>query len=195
MNTLVTDLNDVEKLRVGKLHMEFSPIDFRNVITETLRPLQRQIEEKRQVLHIDLPPDLAAVMADQNRLIQVLTNLLSNAHKYTPPDHHIYIIGEVTNNRWDPKGKRSKETVLHVMVRDTGIGMSEGDLAKLFTPYFRSDNPMAKDQPGTGLGLIIVRGIVEQHGGHIWVESALEVGTTFHFTVPIAPESVVETAS
>jgi signal transduction histidine kinase len=129
-------------------------------------------------------------MADQNRLIQVLTNLLSNAHKYTPPEGDIIINGEVTRNRFDPKGKRINEMVMHVTVRDTGIGMSEVDMAKLFTPYFRSDNPLAKEQPGTGLGLIIVKGIVEQHGGYIWVESELGQGTTFHFTVPISTETV-----
>lgn len=190
MNTLVTDLNDVEKLRQHKLHMELSPIDFRNVITETLRPLQKQIEDKRQVLHINMPADMPTIMADQNRLIQVLTNLLSNAHKYTPPEGDIIINGEVTRNRFDPKGKRINEMVMHVTVRDTGIGMSEVDMAKLFTPYFRSDNPLAKEQPGTGLGLIIVKGIVEQHGGYIWVESELGQGTTFHFTVPISTETV-----
>jgi signal transduction histidine kinase len=78
--------------------------------------------------------------------------------------------------------------VLHIAVQDSGIGMSEEDLAKLFTPYFRSDNPMAREQPGTGLGLTITRGIVEGHGGQIWVESTLGTGTTFHFTVPLATE-------
>ena len=187
MNTLVSDLNDVTKLQTGNFHMEFAPVDFRNVIEETLRPLQRQIDDKGQTLDIQLPDDLPHIQADQNRLIQVLTNLVSNAYKYTPENGLINITGEITANRWGSNGKRA-ETVLHIHVKDTGIGMSEADLESLFTPYFRSENPMAREQPGTGLGLTITRGIVERHGGQIWVESELGEGTTFHFTVPMAPE-------
>jgi signal transduction histidine kinase len=75
---------------------------------------------------------------------------------------------------------------LHVCVRDQGIGMNQEDVARLFTPYFRSENPAAREQPGTGLGLTITRGIVERHGGTIWVESELGSGTAFHFTIPLA---------
>jgi signal transduction histidine kinase len=116
-------------------------------------------------------------------MIQVLTNLVSNAHKYTPFGGKITIMAEAVPNIWDSQGPSD---VLHFYVRDTGIGMSEEDQARLFTPYFRSDNPLAREQPGTGLGLVIVHGIVEQHGGQIWVESKLGEGTTFHVTVPLA---------
>jgi signal transduction histidine kinase len=78
------------------------------------------------------------------------------------------------------------------MVRDTGIGMTPEDVNKLFTPYFRSENPLAREQPGTGLGLTIVRGIVERHNGRIWVESELGQGTVFHFIVPLAPAAEAE---
>ncbi|NJO83831.1 MAG: hypothetical protein HC828_14240 [Blastochloris sp.] len=72
-------------------------------------------------------------------------------------------------------------------MQDSGIGMSSDDLNRLFTPYFRSDNPQARAQPGTGLGLTITRGIIQRHGGDIWVESELGVGTTFHFTLQFVP--------
>ncbi len=187
MNTLVSDLNDVTKLQTNNFHMEFTPVDFREVVDETLRPLQRQIDEKEQDIDIRFPEDLPPILADQNRLIQVLTNMVSNAYKYTPAQGNIQIIGEVVDNQWDPKSNNT-DPVLHVYVKDNGIGMSEADLAKLFTPYFRSDNPDAREQPGTGLGLTITRGIVERHGGQIWVESELGTGTAFHFTVPLAAE-------
>jgi signal transduction histidine kinase len=187
MNTLVSDLNDVTKLQTDNLRMEFSPVDFRNIITETLRPLTKQIEDKGQTLVMNLPKDMPNIVADQNRLIQVLTNLVSNAYKYTPPDGDIYINAEVMDRNLDSKG-RDMGPALHVNVQDSGIGMSEEDLAKLFTPYFRSDNPLTREQPGTGLGLTITRGIIAGHSGRIWVESQLDKGTIFHFTVPLAKE-------
>lgn len=187
MNTLVSDLNDVTKMETNNLHMELRAVSFANVLTETLRPLQRQIEDRQQTLEINLPADLPALYGDQNRLIQVLTNLLSNAHKYTPAGGRIAITGEVVPNRWN--ASQRAEPVCHVMVRDTGIGMSPEDVNRLFTPYFRSENPLAREQSGTGLGLTIVRGIIERHNGRIWVESEIGQGTVFHFTVPLAPSA------
>ena len=151
-----------------------------------LRPLQSAIDEKHQTLDIQLPEELATIHADQNRLIQVLTNLVSNACKYTPEHGQIQIVGEIAQNGWNGT---DNTPVLHVYVKDNGIGMSDEDLAKLFTPYFRSENPLALQQPGTGLGLTITQGIVVRHGGQIWAESELEVGTAFHFTIPLAVES------
>ena len=185
MNTLVSDLNDVTKMETNNLHMALGPVDFSSVVTETLRPLQRPIEDRQQTLEINVPPDLPPLYGDQNRLIQVLTNLLSNAHKYTPAGGRITVTAEIVPNRWNARAKPA-EQVCHVMVRDTGIGMSPDDVSRLFTPYFRSENPLAREQPGTGLGLTIVRGIVERHNGRIWVESELGQGTVFHFTIPLA---------
>ena len=191
MNTLVSDLNDVTKLQTDNLRMEFSAVDFRNIITETLRPLTKQIEDKGQTLVMNLPKDMPNIQADQNRLIQVMTNLVSNAYKYTPPDGDIFINAAVMTRNLDSKG-RDQGPALHISVQDTGIGMSEEDLSKLFTPYFRSENPLTREQPGTGLGLTITRGIIAGHGGTNWVESELGKGTTFHFTVPIVVETEEE---
>lgn len=187
MNTLVSDLNDVTKLQTGNFHMEFTSVKFYHIVAETLRPLEHEIKDKEQQLEMQMPDSLPPIQADHNRLIQVLTNLLSNAHKYTPQGGKIHINAEVTDAPSGPK-RSNTDPVLHITVRDTGIGMSDEDLAKLFTPYFRSDNPLAREQPGTGLGLTITRGIIEGHGGQIWVESTLGKGTTFHFTVPLAAE-------
>lgn len=191
MNTLVSDLNDVTKLQTNKLRMEFANVDFRNVVNETLRPLHKQIEDKAQKLTLNLPDKLPLILADQNRLIQVMTNMVSNAYKYSPPEGEIIISADVMEQQKDAKGKMTGP-MLHVRVKDNGIGMSEEDLNKLFTPYFRSENPLTRQQPGTGLGLTITRGIVVGHGGQVWVESQLGSGTTFHFTVPIVAESLTE---
>jgi signal transduction histidine kinase len=184
MNTLVSDLNDVTKLQTDNLRISLAPVDLREVVGETVRPFQKQIEDKGQQLTINVPVDLPFVLADHNRIIQVLTNLVSNAHKYTPPSGQIAIEAALERAEEQQAGQR-----VHISVRDSGIGMSQDDLDRLFTPYFRSDNPAAREQPGTGLGLTITRGIIQRHNGEVWVESAPGAGTRFHFTLPAVSES------
>jgi signal transduction histidine kinase len=176
MTTLVSDLNDVTKLETGNFRIDPKPAQFSQIVTDTVTPLEKQIGDKRQKLVLDLPPDLPPIHVDEGRIIQVLTNLVSNAHKYSPEEATITI---------SAAPERAPVPRLHIQVRDTGIGMSDEDIRKLFTPYFRSDNPQAREQPGTGLGLTITRGIVVRHGGEIWVKSELGAGTAFHFTVPL----------
>ncbi|MFN8528977.1 MAG: GAF domain-containing protein [Anaerolineae bacterium] len=189
LNTLVGDLNDVTKLQTGNMRIEQVPIDFTQVVDETVRPFEKQIQDKEQRLVVSLPPDMPRVNGDKSRLIQVLVNLVSNAHKYSPEGGEITVAAFVDTTLRDNKG-RALPPMLHVYVKDTGIGLSPEDLNRLFTPYFRSDNPEAQAQPGTGLGLTITNGLIRGHGGIIWVESELGVGTTFHFTLPIVEEPV-----
>jgi signal transduction histidine kinase len=185
METLVSDLNDLTKQQTNNLRLEVAPVGFAEAVAETLRAQQRMLDEKGQGVTVDVPERLPAALADRTRLVQILTNFVSNANKYTPEGGAVTIRARVARNIWDPGGALE---VLHCSVQDTGIGMSEDDLRRLFTPYFRSDNPSVREQPGTGLGLTITRGLVEQHGGRVWVESAPGEGTTFHFTIPVATE-------
>ena len=187
MTTLVSDLNDVTKLETNNMRMQIKPMDFRQVIDETVNPFRKAITEKGQTIDIDIEEDLPLVNGDVERLIQVLTNLVSNAHKYTKQGGAITVGAAVDTSLRDKKG-RPLPAMLHIRVSDNGIGMSEDDLAKLFKPYFRSENEDARAQPGTGLGLTITQGIIRQHGGNIWAESTIGVGTTFHFTLTLAPE-------
>ncbi len=182
METLVSDLNDLTKQQTNNLRLEIAPVRLREALDETLRAQERLIADKDQTLVVDIPDDLPPVAGDFNRLIQIMTNFVSNANKYTAEGGTITIRAEVSR---DPQ---SAGQVVHCAISDTGIGMSEEDVAQLFVPYFRSDDPRTQDQPGTGLGLAITRGLIEQHGGRVWVESSLNEGTTFHFTLPLATE-------
>ncbi|MBN2302988.1 MAG: GAF domain-containing protein, partial [Anaerolineae bacterium] len=184
METLINDLNDLTKQETGNMRLELEPIDFRNAVIETLRAQQQQIEEKEQELVLRVPENLPPVLADAHRLIQILTNFVSNAYKYTPPGGTIRVFAEAARNTWNPT---VAQQVVHCFVQDTGIGMTQEDLDELFTPYFRTAE--AKDMAsGTGLGLVITRGLIIQHGGTVWVESVPNEGTTFHFTIPVAVE-------
>jgi signal transduction histidine kinase len=126
---------------------------------------------------------LPHIWADQTRVSQVLTNLVSNAYKYTPEEGKIILGAEVSPNRWETTGAAQ---VVHIWVQDDGIGISEEDQQRIFAKFFRSEDQKAREAPGTGLGLNITKSLVEMQGGNIWFESEFRKGTTFHFTVPVA---------
>jgi signal transduction histidine kinase len=180
MARLVSDLADVSRIEAGHLRLEMDAISFRAVVEETLRSTQAQIEEKGQILHVEVPSGLPNIHADHTRMVQVLTNLVSNAHKYTPEGGHITICAQLAD------GER-QGGMLHVSVQDTGIGMSAEELEQAFTKFFRT-NVAREMAPGTGLGLNITKNLVQLHGGEIWAKSQPGEGTTFHFTVPVASE-------
>ncbi len=185
MNTLVSDLNDLSKIEAGRLRLDFAPTSMSAVVDEVERSTRRQIDEKSQKLEIQLAENLPQVWADKSRMMQVMVNLVSNAHKYTEQGGKITLGAVRSPNQWDPQGAAE---VVHIWVKDTGIGISPEDQAKIFQKFFRSEDPKTREVPGTGLGLNITRSLVEMQGGKIWFESEFRKGTTFHFTIPIAEQ-------
>lgn len=183
MSTLVSDLNDNAKIEAGRLRLDYKPVDVADIVDDVIRSTRRQIEDKKQTVDLQLPSSLPPVWADRIRVVQVLTNLVSNAHKYTPEGGHVLVGAEATPNQWDPEGAKH---VVHIWVKDNGIGISIEDQAKIFQRFFRSDDSKAREAPGTGLGLNITKSLVEMQGGRIWFESEYRKGTTFHFTVPVS---------
>jgi signal transduction histidine kinase len=183
MSTLVSDLNDNSKIEAGKLRLDFKSVELAEVVEEIVRSANRQIEEKKQKVGLELAEQLPPIWADRTRLGQVLTNLVSNANKYTSEGGSLVIGAEPSPNHWDPAGAGQ---VVHVWVRDSGIGISPEDQERIFEKFFRSEDPKAREVPGAGLGLNITRSLVEMQGGLIWFESQHRQGTTFHFTVPVA---------
>jgi len=182
MSTLVSDLADVSRIEAGRLKLDFKPIALKEVVEEVVRSMRRQIEEKKQRLMVNVPENLPNLWADRTRLAQIITNLLSNAYKYTPSEGQIFLNAEVCQNEWDEGGAPK---VVHVWVQDTGIGIAPEDQGKIFQKFFRSEDPKTREVPGTGLGLNITKSLVEFQGGKIWFESEFRKGTTFHFTIPI----------
>ena len=183
MSTLVSDLNDNAKIEAGRLRFEYKATSAADLVDEVVRTMRRQIDDRKQTLEILIPENLPPMWADRIRVGQVLTNLLSNAYKYTPESGVLQVGVEETENLWDADGA---PRVIHLWVKDNGIGLTVEDQQKMFQKFFRSDDPKAREAPGTGLGLNITKSLVEMQGGRIWFESEYRVGTTFHFTVPVA---------
>ncbi len=169
---LIDDLLDMSRIEAGKIALQRSELDPAELIQEVAALLRPQIETKGQCLDLDIPEVLPAIYGDAKRLAQVFTNLLGNAHKYTPSGGRISVTARCADG-W-----------LQIAVHDTGIGLSAEDQAHLFTPFFRAHHPAAQAVGGTGLGLAITRSLVELHGGKISVASAPGQGSTFSVALP-----------
>jgi signal transduction histidine kinase len=182
MGQLIQDLTDISRIETNHLRVELTPVSFSSVINETLQIVRGPCDGKNINLHLDLPADLPLVLADKERLVQVVTNLVSNACKYSPPETDVDIVVQTTTMALAPE--QPERPVVVCSVKDRGYGISEENLKQLFTKFFRADDPNIRKATGTGLGLSITKGIVELHNGRIWVESELGQGTTVHFAIP-----------
>lgn len=172
LKALVDDLLDVSRIEAGSLELTLLELDVRHEIMDAIQLMQNQIGEKRIRLELNIPSDLGRIKADRLRFCQVISNLLSNACKYSPVGATVTVTAQEAN--W----------LTQIDVSDTGIGISQEDLARLFTKFFRADNTSTREVSGTGLGLYITKHLIEAHGGDIWAESQLGAGTSFHFTWP-----------
>ena len=170
MNRLIEDLLDVARLDAGRLSLERESRDLVRVIAEATVMLEPLIAEKSLALREELPDALPRVSIDSRRIVQVLENLISNAVKHTAPGGEIRIRAESANGE------------IRVAVRDTGSGIPAEQLPHLFDRFWQARGAR---RGGAGLGLAIAKGIIEAHGGRIWVESELGTGSTFSFGLPV----------
>lgn len=172
---LVTDLLDVARIDAGQIALRPAAVDLTGVIGAVAATFRAQLARKGQRLVIRTAKALPTVWGDADRLTGILTNLVSNAHKYTPPGGRITVAARAEGDR------------VALEVRDTGIGLSPEDQARLFTRFFRAKNRATQEAGGAGLGLAITRALVEAHGGRITVASAPGRGATFRVTLPTTP--------
>jgi len=174
---LINDILDLSKVEAGKMELHYGEFSIGSVFEEVMTTLSPLAQVKSLEISFKVEPDFVDIQADRGRLIQILYNLVSNAVKFTPER------GKVSVNC-----KKSGNRAL-ISVTDTGIGISSEDQKKLFQPFTQIDASSAKQYCGTGLGLALVKKIVNLHQGEIWVESELEKGSTFLFTIPLTKPS------
>ena len=176
LSRLVDDLQELSRVEAGAYRLDFQPVNISELIQTVVKRLSRQYLEKQARLDSSgVSQDLPLVLADQDRLIQVLTNLLINALIYTPQG------GDV----WVSAGNSGKD--VQVVVQDTGIGIGAENREQIFDRFYRVDKSRSRaGGSGSGIGLTIAKALVEAHGGRIWVTSlGVGQGSTFSFTLPI----------
>lgn len=175
MNGLIQDLLDVARVESGQaLSLEPGPASVAPLVNESCEAFAPQAEDKGQHLECVVPEGIPDVQADHGRILQVLSNLVGNALKFTPEDGRIVVQVE------------QHDDAVRFSVSDTGPGIEEEDLPSLFQPYWQANDRERERRAGAGLGLPIAKGIIEAHGGRIWVESTEGQGSTFFFTLPLA---------
>jgi signal transduction histidine kinase len=171
---LINDILDVSRIESQRLELRPEPTDVAAVLEDVLSTFRVAAFEKGVTLRQAVAANLPKVLGDAPRLVQVFSNLISNAIKYTQK-------GEVAVTAL------ATSQGVEVAVQDTGIGLSPEELERLFTKFFRGQNPVVSEAGGTGLGLVIAKAIVEKHQGTIGVESRLGEGTRFRVILPFAP--------
>jgi PAS domain S-box-containing protein len=166
---LIEDLLDIVSIEEGKLSIRQGAVDPTTIIQETIDALQPQAEDKQLLLEASVAPGLAPISGDHDRILQVLSNLIGNALKFTPAGGRVSL-----------RAAEQGDAVVF-SVTDTGPGIPEAQRQHLFNRFWQADSA---DRRGRGLGLAIAKGIVEAHGGKLWFESEVGQGTTFSFTMP-----------
>jgi len=173
---LINDVLDLARLMSGRLALTPAPVPLDELCQACLRPYQREAEKKGQTVHYTPAPEVAVLEADGARLKQILVNLLSNAVKFTPQGGEVGL---------DVKGDADRQ-VVRFTVWDTGIGVAEADLPRLFQHFVQLDSRLSREFEGTGLGLALVKRLAELHGGGVAVESAPGRGSRFTVLLPAA---------
>ncbi|MDR3308289.1 MAG: response regulator [Coriobacteriales bacterium] len=176
---VINDILDMSKIEAGKMQLDNSDFDFKKMLDRVVNVNTFRIREKNQRFIIDrdehIPPHLRG---DSQRLAQVITNLLSNASKFTPEEGEIRLRAAL-------KGETDTTYTLEIQVTDTGIGISEEQLSRLFNPFEQADNSTSREYGGTGLGLTISKNIADAMGGSLNASSILGAGSTFTFTATV----------
>src|SRR5438093_2873098 len=184
LNRMITEMLDLDKMESGRMEIHREAVDLNAIVSEAANRMRPNAPEHPVSLRLD--PMVGEVSGDRDKLTQVMANLLSNAVKYSPDGGEIVVSTRVEGN------------AVHIVVRDHGMGIPEGALATIFERYGRVESLATRHIQGTGLGLPIVRQIVQLHGGAVWVESTVGEGSVFHVTLPrgaAARAEVAEAAS
>jgi signal transduction histidine kinase len=169
---LINESLDIAKIEAGHRQLELLPLELGELLQEVVKLLEAKAADQKVTLNLTVPPDLPPIRADRRSLEEVFINLVSNAINYSPDGGAVTISGF------------SHGEYLEVRVADTGIGIEPEEIPKIFDKFYRVKHPRTRQIIGTGLGLALVKGIVDAHRGTVEVESRLGMGSTFRVFLP-----------
>ncbi|HID26470.1 MAG TPA: PAS domain S-box protein [Methanosarcinales archaeon] len=171
LNKLISDILDLLKIDSGMVELRIDALNLEQIVKSIVKDFMPDLNKNKQTLDLEIPENLI-IEGDEQKITQIFSNLISNAIKYTPDNGKICIKIE------------ERENDIIVKISDSGIGIPESDLDKIFDRFYIVDTTLARESDRVGLGLSIVKGNVELHGGSITVKSKLREGSTFEFTLP-----------
>src|SRR5919202_6604634 len=174
--SLINDILDLSKVEAGRMELEVGSFSLREALENGLTMLKERAGRHGIVLGLEIDPDLDEIEADERKVKQVVFNLLSNAVKFTPEGGRVDVTAQPVDG------------AVQIAVRDTGVGIAPEDLEHVFEEFRQTGAGRAQSE-GTGLGLPLAKRFVELHGGRMWVESEVGVGSTFTFTLPLRPHA------
>jgi PAS domain S-box-containing protein len=183
--SLINDILDLAKIEAGQITLDINKVDIRSVCQASLRMIKQLAQKKNQEVALEIEEGLGLMWADERRLKQMIVNLLGNAVKFTPENGKIGL---------EVHGDQDANKVT-ITVWDSGIGIKEVDLERLFKPFVQLDSGLAREATGTGLGLALVAQMARLHGGSVHVASEPEQGSRFSIQLPWEPALAVDTAS
>jgi signal transduction histidine kinase len=186
MGIMLNDLIGVTAIDAGQLEIRPTVVDMAEVIEDTIIGARAQLEENDIALHLNLSEDLPPIEADPDSIRQIMSNLLGNAVKSTPISGAIKITAFVYQDNADSNADGGN--FLQVSIQDAGGGIAEKDLSRVFDRFYQAERPLIDGLGETGVGLSIVKSLVEAHGGRVWVESEMGEGSTFHVLLPISDQ-------
>lgn len=179
LNRLVNDLRDLTLAEAGQLKLQKQPVKIDALARKVVETVEPMLSEKRIRTIVDIPKNLPKVQADPDRITQVLYNLISNSLRHTGEDGAITVSARPSS---------AADDTLEVSVADTGEGIPPQDLPYIFNHFYRVDPARTRAKGGSGVGLAIVKHLIEAHNGRVWAESKLGAGSTFFFTLPLSEQ-------
>lgn len=179
--SLVNDILDLSKIEAGKIRLDLEWVSVEEIIVGLIASTYIYIEGKPIELREEIEPHLPKLYVDRGRIRQVVLNMLSNAAKFTDAGCITLNIRQINKNNQD---------WVCFSVKDTGIGIAEADIPKVFEPFRQIDSSVGRRAEGTGLGMPISARLVALHGGDMWIESRVGQGSTFMFTIPLEPPAL-----
>jgi two-component system phosphate regulon sensor histidine kinase PhoR len=172
---LIKDILDLSKIESTDKPLKLDLVNLNNLIRETVKNINKQADEKQIKLELNLDENISKIKVDKIQMQQAISNIIDNAVKYTPKQGEIIVSTTQLKNE------------VRIDISDTGIGIPDSDLERIFERFYRVDKARSRKLGGTGLGLSIVKNIILNHNGKIWCKSIEEKGSTFSFTLPILP--------